>query len=110
MDNLRGAAAEYQKLLKELSEAPGRSWRTWFLSSATKLVLREKNERLAYLQTVSVSGSVLGNLIVACGTRMQLSIDIALCEVRDRIIQDAISKARKYCMKKSQERLYYCKI
>jgi hypothetical protein len=98
---LRQTASECRRLLVELAKVPRRSPWLWFLSSHKKRALREKNERLAYLRAVLLRQQAR-EVVAAYAARIQLSIDRALYEVRDRIIHDALSHVRNLHEKTSQ--------
>ena len=90
-ETLRQTASECRKLLFELANPPRRSWWNWFFNSRLKRMLKEKNERLGYLRGVLLRQQAR-EVVSAYASRMQFSIDRGVYEIRDSVIQDALSK------------------
>lgn len=90
-DTLRLTASECRRLLLELADAPKNSWWNWFFNSRLKRILKEKNERLGYLRGVLLRQQAR-EVVSAYESRMQFSVDRGVYEIRDSVIQDALSK------------------
>jgi hypothetical protein len=91
---LRQAALKYRILLFELAQAIKTADRLWFGRFRLRRALKEKNERLGKLRDVMLP-QLARQVVAAYAERMQLSIDRAVYEVRDSIIQDALKHGRE---------------
>jgi len=91
---LRRAAQECKSLLFELARASEAASRLWFGRFRQRRALKEKNERLGLLRSVTLP-QMARQVVAAYADRMQLSIDRSVYEVRDSVIQDALGRVRE---------------
>ena len=91
-ESLCAGAAECRNLLLELELARKILRWKWFLSAWHERSLRKRNERLDYLQNVLLQQA--REVVSTHASRMQLSIDWIIYDVRSKLIHSALNQVR----------------